>query len=235
MQRTKPQIEYAERRRIQRDALPKIPCECHCGTMIPPVTALGKPAHYALGHNPRPTFPKGQRPWNAGLKGVGGWPKGKPQPVDAIRKRSATVLAKKLAGYQAKRGWKHTPETIAKMTASVRQRDLSGHNNPFYGRTHGPEARARMSQPGDVHPHWHGGVGTLPYGPEFTRRYKRMIRERDGYSCRRCGVTQDAYGRTLQIHHLDHNKFNNDPTNLATACGRCNIWASYHRDEPFLP
>jgi 5-methylcytosine-specific restriction endonuclease McrA len=76
-------------------------------------------------------------------------------------------------------------------------------------------------------------VGTLPYGPEFTRKFKKLIRERDNYTCQRCGKTQAQEGRVLQVHHLDHNKMNNDPTNLVASCGLCNIWASHHRDEPF--
>jgi hypothetical protein len=44
-----------------------------------------------------------------------------------------------------------------------------------------------------------------------------------------------AEGKKLQVHHLDHDKMNNDPTNLVAACGSCNVWASYHRDEPFIP
>ena len=35
-------------------AMPKIPCECGCGTMIPPITSGGrKPARFAKGHHAR--------------------------------------------------------------------------------------------------------------------------------------------------------------------------------------
>ena len=51
-------------------------------------------------------------------------------------------------------------------------------------------------------------------------------------------VMEQKLGRKLnrweEIHHIDHNKLNNDPTNLVTVCGSCNVWYSYHRDEPFV-
>jgi hypothetical protein len=81
---------------------------------------------------------------------------------------------------------------------------------------------------------WKGGVGVLPYGAGFTKKFKRLIRERDQYTCQRCGLTQDKHWRTLEVHHIDHNKNNNDPSNLVTSCGKCNIWANFHRDEPFI-
>jgi hypothetical protein len=35
----------------KRDARPKIPCACGCGTMIPSISRDGKPNRYAYGHN----------------------------------------------------------------------------------------------------------------------------------------------------------------------------------------
>jgi hypothetical protein len=132
-------------------------------------------------------------------------------------------------------GWKHSAETLAKITAANRARDLTGERNPFYGRTHTEAARAQMGARGADNAQWKGGTGTLPYGPEFTRKFKRMIRERDGQTCQRCGITRAQYGRTLEVHHIDHDKMNNDPMNLATVCGSCNTWCWWHRDEPLVP
>lgn len=74
------------------------------------------------------------------------------------------------------------------------------------------------------------GNNALPYGFEFTKNFKRLIRARDGYKCQRCGTKYNK-GRALEIHHIDFNKTNNDPTNLITLCGECNIYYNFHRDE----
>lgn len=81
---------------------------------------------------------------------------------------------------------------------------------------------------------WKGGVGNLPYGPEFTKPLKQYIRARDNHTCQRCGKTQADEGRVLVVHHLDHDKMNNAPENLVAACQKCNVWASHHRDAPFV-
>lgn len=51
----------ARRDRVAADraAMPPIPCACGCGSMIPPVTAKGKPARWKPGHNAR--GPRGGR------------------------------------------------------------------------------------------------------------------------------------------------------------------------------
>lgn len=77
------------------------------------------------------------------------------------------------------------------------------------------------------------GNSTLPYGFEFTKAFKKLIRDRDGYKCQRCGTKKNK-GRALEIHHIDFDKTNNDPTNLITLCGECNIYFNFHRDESLL-
>lgn len=196
--------------------------------MIPAVDKKGRPRSYVNGHTNRgkrlPSSSTAVMPYFADAV------------TDAeIAQRTATRRNRNGGSYQTASGWKHSPETIAKMVEAVRRRDLFGEANPFFGRTHTAEARARMGARGADHPQWKGGTGTLPYGPEFTRAYKRMIRERDGQTCQRCGVNRADYGRTLEVHHIDHDKKNNDPTNLATVCSSCNTWLWWHKDEPFVP
>lgn len=38
-------------KKYNRDKRPKIPCNCGCGTMIPPISREGKPNKFAWGHN----------------------------------------------------------------------------------------------------------------------------------------------------------------------------------------
>jgi len=161
--------------------------------------------------------------------------RGKQLSAEAIAQRTATRLAKNDGVYQTARGWKHTEETRARIAEANRRRDLTGERNPFYGKTHTEESRSKMGARGEQHPHWKGGVGYFPYGPEFTRKFKRMIRERDNQTCQRCGITRAEYGKTLEVHHIDHDKANNDPLNLATVCASCNVWCWWHQDEPLIP
>ncbi len=81
---------------------------------------------------------------------------------------------------------------------------------------------------------WRNGASSLPYGIGFTRAFKKLIRERDGNKCQYCGKTRKQNWRALEIHHIDHDKMNNDPTNLITVCNKCNIYFSNHRDESLL-
>jgi len=227
---------YRARKQAEREAMLPIPCGCGCGTLIPPINKQGRPARFAHGHNQQAhRWQTGQPAWNKGLPAP--WASvahsGKKLSPEQLELRKATRLDRLGGIYQIKRGWKHSPETIERMKAANQSNAKHGKDNPFYGRKHTLEARQKMGHsPGEGHPHWAGGVSSLPYGPEFTRRYKRLIRERDNHTCQRCGKTAEQEGRCLEVHHIDHNKTNNDPANLTTTCHRCNVWLSYHRDEP---
>jgi len=232
---------YQRKRAEQRQALSKIPCYCGCGALIPPITIQGKPARFKHGHNPggeKTRFQQGQRAWNKDLPAP--WStrthKGKPKSRESISKRVRTRKARDPNyGLEMTRKRDHA-SWLKSITAANQANAKFGPNNHFFGKRHSADARAKMSAKvsGTKHPNWHGGVGVLPYGPEFTRKFKRLIRNRDGHRCQRCGKTREEQGRTMQVHHLDHDKTHNDPLNLVTACNACNIWASYHRDEPFI-
>jgi hypothetical protein len=232
--------KYRERRYAEIAEMEKIPCACGCGTLIAPINKKLQPATFAHGHLPEgvahrikpgdTSYWKGKKnPHLAALN------KTRVRTPQEGAKRTAARYARFGPSYGAARGFKLAPEKIAQLVALSKAR--TGEKNHFYGKTHTPKARALMSDKlrGPKHPNWNGGTSTLPYGPEFTRKFKKIIRERDNYTCQRCGRTQEQEGRVLQIHHLDHDKTHNDPGNLVTACGSCNVWASYHRDEPFMP
>jgi hypothetical protein len=54
------QRKHRIKKAAERAKMAKHPCACGCGTMIPPVGALGSPQTYAHGHNPTSTeFAKG--------------------------------------------------------------------------------------------------------------------------------------------------------------------------------
>ena len=82
---------------------------------------------------------------------------------------------------------------------------------------------------GESHPNWKDGFEPY-YGPNWKRK-RRETRERDGYECVLCGVTDDAsrliHGRELSVHHVTRiNDFEspadaNDLGNLMTVCVYC--------------
>lgn len=232
------QRRYRERRDQRSASLDPIPCACGCEQLIPPINKQGRPATFAHGHNSRGKQPAWTPEHMARMRAAVKTPWTQGPRRDEIRARIAESVKKqherqRANGYIPKRGWKHSEETRQRFSEAVRKRDLRGARNPFFGRTHTPETRARLSErlSGEGNPGWNGGASTLPYGPEFTRKFKRLIRERDGHICQRCGKTREENSRrTMQVHHRDHDKMNNDPTNLTTVCNSCNVWLSHHRD-----
>ena len=82
---------------------------------------------------------------------------------------------------------------------------------------------------GESHPNWKDGYEPY-YGPNWERK-RRETRERDGYECVLCGMTDGAsrliYGRELSVHHVTRiNDFENpaeanDLGNLITVCIYC--------------
>lgn len=88
----------------------------------------------------------------------------------------------------------------------VERRDLS---DAHIGRQSGPN-----------NPAWKGGVADWPYSPEW-KRIARSIRQRDKWTCQDCGEQRKRWGVHLHVHHIDEDKFNNDPANLISLCHLC--------------
>ena len=90
-----------------------------------------------------------------------------------------------------------------------------GKNNPMFG-------RKGKNCPSYIH-----GEGYYLYPKDFNSSLKRKIRKRDNFTCRNCGMTEEEhlirYKRVLEIHHIDHNKNNNEENNLLTLCRLCNM------------
>lgn len=93
------------------------------------------------------------------------------------------------------------------------------------------ETKRKLSErfTGDGNNQWRGGISFEPYGPEFTRLFKEIIRERDRFTCQECGRTQEEEGRRLCIHHVDYDKLNNSLDNVLALCNKCNVKANYNR------
>lgn len=86
-----------------------------------------------------------------------------------------------------------------------------------------------ISQSGKNNAQWKGGVFFLKkgYSPEFNKRLKRKIRERDSYTCQKCGISESETYRKLDVHHKDFNKYNTSDDNLITLCHTCHGF--FHR------
>lgn len=89
----------------------------------------------------------------------------------------------------------------------------------------------KCSKTGEFNPLWAGGH-SIEYPPEWTEGLRRKIRKRDKYKCAICG------GRGGDVHHIDYNKSNCDPSNLITLCHNCHArtnsdrmcWIEYFRE-----
>lgn len=81
---------------------------------------------------------------------------------------------------------------------------------------------------GSGSPHWRGGTSRLPYGPDYTDDLRETIRLRDGHICAMCGSPAKC------VHHIDDDKFNNNPSNLITLCRSCHSSITRSRRESSL-
>ena len=79
---------------------------------------------------------------------------------------------------------------------------------------------------------WRGG--REPYYGKNWRRQQRRARKRDGYTCQKCGKSEQDNGRALDMHHIipfcefdyvvgenDNYKQANKLTNLISLCMSC--------------
>ena len=109
--------------------------------------------------------------------------------------------------------------------------DVRGDKNPFYGKVHSEEARARIAKHNtgvlclQKNPNWHGGVSFEPYTEEFNLRRKAEVKSRDGNCCKLCS----SLGSRLHVHHIDYNKEHSYLSNLVTLCPRCHGRTHYNR------
>jgi len=81
-------------------------------------------------------------------------------------------------------------------------------------------------------PNWMKGLDEEKYADGFNEDLRQRIRFRDRFTCLVCGLKQvrgDRY--KFDIHHIDYNKANHSPKNLATLCHPCHIKTNYEREK----
>jgi hypothetical protein len=73
---------------------------------------------------------------------------------------------------------------------------------------------------GPENPKWNGGVSYVNYGSGFgSKSLRAFIVARDKV-CQDCGVW-DERPRQMQMHHIDEDRDNHDPSNLVLLCVKC--------------
>lgn len=81
---------------------------------------------------------------------------------------------------------------------------------------------------GENSPGWKGGYN-YEYGGSHWKSQRRKARERDNNTCQDCGITEQAHGYKLDVHHLipydmfDDPEQANDLGNLITLCRPCHV------------
>ena len=138
-------------------------------------------------------------------------------------KRMSELASQKVGEKNPFFGKTHSKETRAKISASAKQR--VGEKNPFHGRKHSLETRLKISA-------FRGGDGRsfIPqrgYPAEWTEELRERIRDRDGYRCLMCGNEQGL--RKHSVHHVDYDRENNEEKNLATCCVACHCKTNVRR------
>ncbi len=79
---------------------------------------------------------------------------------------------------------------------------------------------------GEDSPEWKGGY-SLDYGGSNWKSARRQARERDNNTCQDCGITEQAWGYRLDVHHIvpfntfDDSAKANALDNLITLCRNC--------------
>lgn len=85
---------------------------------------------------------------------------------------------------------------------------------------------------GKNNPNWQNGLSLQLYPRCFNNTLRVRIKTRDNYICQ--NPFCDNISGSLQVHHIDHNKNNNNEKNLITLCQRCNLQANYEKRDFYV-
>jgi len=124
--------------------------------------------------------------------------------------------------------FKHTKETKSKISKSLQGNKIN------LGKKWSKERCQEMSKrvSGEGNPRYIDGRTKQPYPKEF-RLMKKVIKERDDYTCQYCGITdkehKKKFNKGLSVHHIDYDKMNCTEENLITLCNKDNLKANKQR------
>lgn len=78
---------------------------------------------------------------------------------------------------------------------------------------------------------WRGGKSFEEYPAKFNKIFKLKIKQRDSFTCQKCGTKEDELKWSLSIHHIDFDKNNINIKNLISLCRACHAETNYNRNK----
>jgi hypothetical protein len=120
-----------------------------------------------------------------------------------------------------------SPESIAKMSETKKRLYAEGKIIPW------SKGKRLEYMGGEKNPLWNNGSSFDPYTPDFNKRFKKLIKERDG-GCVMCNINLldlAELKRDVHIHHIDYCKLNTFPQNCVTLCVNCHGLTIVNREH----
>jgi hypothetical protein len=159
----------------------------------------------------------------------------------------------KLVGRNSKRVYEWLKNLgIPTRPRGLNNRFVKGQANPFKGRKHSPETRARLraiakadgrvpfnpaigsymkGRKGASHPQWKGGITPERQNFNSTQEWKdavRAVKARDKHTCQRCGkAKRRCDGEAFDVHHIvpfECKELRAVVSNLVYLCEKCHYW-----------
>lgn len=99
------------------------------------------------------------------------------------------------------------------------------------------EHKMKIGRAGEQHNNWQGGKSFEPYGIEFNKGIKKLVKANYLYRCQECfKLEKELFNKKgknikLSIHHIDFNKNNNSLDNLIPLCLSCHMKTNYNREN----
>jgi len=115
--------------------------------------------------------------------------------------------------------------------------NVSGQNNPMFdvhrfGKNAPCYGKIRLDMRGKSHFNYQGGKSLEIYPSDWHNiNFRESIRERDHHKCQLCGVPEIECNRKLDVHHIDYDKQNVNPSNLISLCKSCHTKTNFNRES----
>jgi len=121
---------------------------------------------------------------------------------EAIRKKMRDNHADVSGKNNPNYGRHHTPEAMAKIR-KARERQF-GENNPFWNKHHTEEWKKKYSSKN--HYNWKGGITSLRdqiHKLQETKQWRSDVFQRDNWTCQTCGARSKSGNKiVLNAHHI---------------------------------